>query len=113
MLQMYVCVCIFGLIHTSYIQPVLHTYTYKHAGFLMYEFMTGQDHASQLFWLPTNVLLLVCRKNVSGAYIVSAHFGKQHTNLVIPIIDLISVFTTGGLTHAQKKKKKSFSTSIL
>jgi hypothetical protein len=35
MLQMYVCVCIFGLIHTSYIQLVLHTYTYKHAGFLM------------------------------------------------------------------------------
>ncbi len=35
---MYVCVCIFGLIHTStsYIQPVLHTYTYKHAGSLMY-----------------------------------------------------------------------------
>ncbi len=35
MLQMYVCVCIFGSIHTSYIQPVLHTYTYKHAGSLM------------------------------------------------------------------------------
>ncbi len=35
MLQMYVCVCIFGLMHTSYIQPVLHSCTYKHAGFLM------------------------------------------------------------------------------
>ncbi len=35
MLQMYVCVCIFGLIHTSYMQPVLHVYTYKYAGFLM------------------------------------------------------------------------------
>jgi hypothetical protein len=32
---MYVCVCIFGYIHTSYIQPVLHTYTYRHAGSLM------------------------------------------------------------------------------
>ena len=35
MLKMYVCVCIFGSIHTSYIQPYLHTYTYKHAGSLM------------------------------------------------------------------------------
>ncbi len=32
---MYVCVCIFGYIHTSYIQPISHTYTYRHAGSLM------------------------------------------------------------------------------
>jgi hypothetical protein len=32
---MYVCVCIFRYIHTSYIQPVSHTYTYRHAGSLM------------------------------------------------------------------------------
>jgi hypothetical protein len=40
---------------------------------------------------------------VSGAYIVSAHFGKQHINLVIPIIDYISFFITGGLTNARKR----------
>ncbi len=48
-------------------------------------------------------LLLVCRENVSGAYIVSAHFGKRHINLVIPIIDFVSYFITGGLTNAQKR----------
>ncbi len=42
-------------------------------------------------------------KNVSGAYIVSAHFGKQHINLVIPIIDFVSFFITGGLTNARKR----------
>jgi hypothetical protein len=61
------------------------------------------DHASQFFWLPINFLLLVCWKNVSGTYIVSAHFGKQHINLVIPIIDYILFFITGGLTNAQKR----------
>jgi hypothetical protein len=40
---------------------------------------------------------------VSGANIVSAHFGKQHINLVIPIIDFISFFITGGLTNARKR----------
>ena len=62
-----------------------------------------QDHASQFFWLPAIFLLLVCRKNVSGAYIVSAHFGKQHINLVIPIIDFVSFFITGGLTNARER----------
>jgi hypothetical protein len=40
---------------------------------------------------------------VSAACIVSAHFGKQHINLVIPIIDFVSFFTTGGLTNARKR----------
>jgi hypothetical protein len=48
-------------------------------------------------------LLLVCRENESGAYKVSAHFGKQNINLVIPIIDYISFFITGGLTNARKR----------
>jgi hypothetical protein len=34
---------------------------------------------------------------------VSAHFGKQHINLVIPIINYISFFITGGLTNARKR----------
>jgi hypothetical protein len=34
---------------------------------------------------------------------VSAHFGKQHINLVIPIIDFVSCFITGGLTKARKR----------
>jgi len=34
---------------------------------------------------------------------VSAHFGKQHINLVIPIIDFVSFFITGGLTIARKR----------
>jgi hypothetical protein len=55
------------------------------------------------FLLPANFLLLVCRKNVSGANIVSAHFGKQHINMAIPIIDYNSVFITGGLTNARKR----------
>jgi hypothetical protein len=46
--------------------------------------------------------LLVCRKNVSGAYIVSACFGKQHMNLVNPVIDYTSFFITGGLINARK-----------
>jgi hypothetical protein len=65
--------------------------------------MIMYDHASQIFWLPAIFLLLVCRKNVSGAYILSAHFGKQHINLVIPIIDFVSFFITGGLTNARKR----------
>jgi hypothetical protein len=58
-----------------------------------------------LFWLPAIFLLLVCQKNVSGAYIlvVSAHFGTQHINLVIPIIDFVSFFITGGLTNARER----------
>jgi hypothetical protein len=40
---------------------------------------------------------------VSGAYTVSAHFGKQHINLVIPIIDFVSFFITGVLTNARKR----------
>ena len=40
---------------------------------------------------------------MSGAYIVSAHFGKQHINLVIPIIDFVSFFITGELTNARKR----------
>jgi hypothetical protein len=40
---------------------------------------------------------------MSGAYIVSAHFGKQHINLVIPIIDFVSFFITGRLTNARKR----------
>jgi hypothetical protein len=51
----------------------------------------------------SQLLLLVCRKHVSGAYIVSARFGKQHINLVIPIIDFTSFFITGGLTNARKR----------
>jgi hypothetical protein len=53
--------------------------------------------------LPANFLLLVCQKNVSGAYIVSAHFGKQHISLVTPITDYISFYITGGLTNARKR----------
>jgi hypothetical protein len=40
---------------------------------------------------------------VSGACIVSALFGKQHINLVIPIIDFVSFYITDGLTNAQKR----------
>jgi hypothetical protein len=40
---------------------------------------------------------------VSGAYTVSAHFGKQHINLVIPIIDFVSFYITGELTKARKR----------
>jgi hypothetical protein len=65
-----------------------------------YDLKIVLEHASQFFWLPANCLLLVCRKNVSGAYIVSACFGKQHINLVNPIIDYTSIFITGGLTKA-------------
>jgi hypothetical protein len=64
--------------------------------------MMVYDHASQLVWLPANFLLLVCR-NVSGAYIVSAQFGKQHIDLGIPIIDCISFFITVRLTNARKR----------
>ncbi len=42
-------------------------------------------------------------KKLSGAYTVSAHFGKQHMNFVILIIDFVSIFTTGGLTNARKR----------
>ena len=41
---------------------------------------------------------------MSGAYILSAHFGKQHINLVIPIIDFVSFFITGELTNARKRR---------
>jgi hypothetical protein len=76
--------------------------------------MIMYDHASQFFRLPAIFLLLVCQKNVSGAYIVSAHFGKQHINLVIPIIDFVSFYITGGLTNASVHEKGfSSSTSIL
>jgi hypothetical protein len=34
---------------------------------------------------------------------VSAHFGKQRINLVIPIIDFVSFFITGELTNARKR----------
>jgi hypothetical protein len=30
-----------------------------------------------------------------------AHFGKQHINLIIPIIDFTSFFITDGLTNAR------------
>jgi hypothetical protein len=49
-------------------------------------------------------LLLFGWKNVSGAYIVSAHFGKQHINLVNPIIDFTSFYITSGLTNARKRR---------
>jgi hypothetical protein len=65
--------------------------------------MVMYDHTSQFIRLPAKFLLLVCQKNVSGAYIVSAHFGKQHINLVIPIIDFVSFFITGELTNARKR----------
>jgi hypothetical protein len=42
-------------------------------------------------------------KNGFGANIVSALLGKQHINLVNPIIVYISLFITGGLTDARKK----------
>ncbi len=42
-------------------------------------------------------------KNGFGANIVSAHLGKQHINLVNPIIDYTSIFITGGLTNARKR----------
>jgi hypothetical protein len=61
------------------------------------------------FWLPANFLLLVCRKNVSGAYIVSAHFGKQHINLVNPIID----FSRFSSLVDWPMHEKGVSTSIL
>jgi hypothetical protein len=48
--------------------------------------------------------LLVCRKNVSCAYVAFAYFGKQNINLVIPIIDFVSFFITGGLTNARKRR---------
>jgi hypothetical protein len=35
---------------------------------------------------------------------VSAHFGKQHINLVIPIIDFVSFLITGGLKNARKRR---------
>jgi hypothetical protein len=41
---------------------------------------------------------------MSGAYMVSAHFGKQHINLVNPIIDYTSFFITGALTNARKRR---------
>jgi hypothetical protein len=56
----------------------------------------------QFVWLPAKCLLLVCRKNASGACIVSARFGKQHFNLVNPKIDCSSFCITGGLSNAQK-----------
>jgi hypothetical protein len=46
-------------------------------------------------------LLLVCRKNVSGAVMFFARFGKQHINLVNKKIDDTSCFITGGLNHAR------------
>ncbi len=62
-----------------------------------------------IFWLPENFLQLVCRKNVSGTYIVSAHFGEQHINLVITIIDFISFSSLVDWPM----HKKGFLTSIL
>jgi hypothetical protein len=34
---------------------------------------------------------------------VSAHFGEQHINFAISIIDFISFFITGGLNNARKR----------
>ncbi len=68
-----------------------------------YDFMIMYDHTSPFFRLPAIFLLLVCQKNVSGGYIVSAHLGKQHINLVIPIIGFVSFFITGELTNARKR----------
>jgi hypothetical protein len=46
----------------------------------------------------------ICRKNVSGASVVSTLFGKQHINSVNPIIDYTLFFITGGLTNARKRR---------
>jgi hypothetical protein len=43
-------------------------------------------------------------KNVSGAYMLSARFGKQHIKLVNSILDYTSFFTTGGLTNARNRR---------
>jgi hypothetical protein len=61
------------------------------------------DLLLNFFGCQQTFLLLVCRKNVSGAYVVSAHFGKQQINLVNPIIDFTSLFITGGPTNARKR----------
>jgi hypothetical protein len=47
----------------------------------------GLEHASYFVLLPANSLLLLCRKNGPGAYIVTACFGMYHINMVSPIID--------------------------
>jgi hypothetical protein len=49
-------------------------------------------------------LLLVSRENVSGAYVVSARFGKQHINLVNPIFYYTSLFISGGMTNVQNRR---------
>ncbi len=49
------------------------------------------------FLAASNFFAARLSKSVCGAYIVSTHFGKQHINLVNPIIDFTSFFITGGL----------------
>jgi hypothetical protein len=41
---------------------------------------------------------------MSGAYMVSAHIGKQNINLVSPIIDYTPFYITGALTNARKRR---------
>jgi hypothetical protein len=58
------------------------------------------------FFVEMHVLMLLCRKNGVGAYTVSAHLGKQHINLVNPIIIYTSLFITGALTNDRKRNFK-------
>jgi hypothetical protein len=73
-----------------------------------YDFMIVYYHASHFFPLPANILLLLCRKNGPGTYYMSARLGKQHIDLVNPIIDFTSVFITGGLTTVTSAWKRNF-----
>jgi hypothetical protein len=55
------------------------------------------------FWLPANLLLLLCRKNGSVADIESASLRMYHIKMVSPIIDYTSFFIISGLNSARKR----------
>jgi hypothetical protein len=55
------------------------------------------------FLAASNLVATHLSKNVSSAYIVSARFGKQHINLVNPIIDFTSFFIACALTNARNR----------
>jgi hypothetical protein len=57
-----------------------------------------------VFGCQSNVCWSFVEKNVSDGYIVFVCFGKQHVNLVNPIIDYTSLFISGGLTNARKRR---------
>ncbi len=57
-----------------------------------------------IFLAVSKTLAARSSKKLSGAYMVSARFGKQHIDLVNPMIEYTSFFITGGLTNARNRR---------